>query len=273
MIHNLKRISVLAVCCIVISMIPAAADTLNNYLGSATQSGQSISYAPGGATFSNGNLVFQFTGLTITPTCIDSVSFATVNCALGSYNPSIANQLQIAGTLGINGSAGFDLTGQAQVASYTDAITQDQIDVKQDITLNYTVFTNNSAATIRDAHLDISGCVQNPAAGDGCLMSGTGLPPKFSVNENFAGTNKTINVSAPPPVLNAVANFLPNTYSSLLVTKDIFMDSGACINCSVSFSDIKQYYSQVPEPRAYAWLLAIGLLGLVQLRRRMTSNA
>ena len=42
-------------------------------------------------------------------------------------------------------------------ASYTDAITQDQIDVKQDITLNYTVFTNNSAATISDAHLDISG--------------------------------------------------------------------------------------------------------------------
>lgn len=276
MIHN--RISILVVCCIVISMIPAAADTLNNYLGGSTTSGQSINYGAGSSTFSDGNLVFQFTGLTITPTCIDSVTSATVSCAAGSYNPGIANQLQIVGTLGINGLDGFDLTGEANVTSYTDLNTNDQIDVKEDLTLNYTVSTNNSAATISDAHLDISGCVTNPGApaqdqgSGGCLVGGN-LPPKFVVNENFYGTNQTIQVSAPPPVLNAVANFLPNTYSSLLVTKDIFMDSGYCTGCSASFSDLKQYYSQVPEPRSYAWLLAIGVLGLARLRRRITLSA
>jgi hypothetical protein len=273
MIHNLKRLSILAVCCIVISMIPAAADTLANYLGTATQSGQSYSYGAGSNTFNNGNLTFQFVSLTITPTCIDGTTFATVNCALGSYNPINANALQISGTLGVNGYAGFDLSGQIDVNSYT-AGNGDQIDVKEDINLNYVVSTNNLVPTISDAHLDVSGCVLDTAVQAGCLTSGTGLPPKMSINEHWDKTNQTINVSAPPPILNAFVNFLPSTYSSLLATKDIFMESGACAGCSVSFSDLKQYYSQVvPEPRAYAWLLGLGLLGLARFRRRSISNA
>jgi PEP-CTERM motif len=270
--HNLKSISILAVCCVAMAMIPAAADTLDNYLGTETTSGQAISYAAGSNTFTDGNLIFQFTGLTITPTCIDSVTFAAVSCAAGSYNPAIANQLQVIGTLGVNGYAGFDVTGQVDVNSYLDPTSQDQIDVKEDINLNYTVSTNDAAATISDAHLDVAGCVTDPAVQSGCLSTGTGLPPKFTINENFAGTNQTIQVSAPPPVLGAFVNFLPNTYSTLQVTKDIFMDSGACNECSVSFSDLKQYYSQVPEPRTYAWFLGLGLLGLIQVRRRFSPN-
>lgn len=276
MTHNLKRISILAVCCIVISMIPAAADTLANYLGTATQSGQTFNYGAGSNTFTNGNLIFQFTGLTITPTCIDTVTSAQVNCALGSYNPINAGALQISGTQGINGYSGFDLTGQIDVNSYT-ASNNDPIDVKEDIDLNYTVSTNNSVPTITDAHLDVSGCVTDPAAQAGCLTSPAngGLPPKMSINESWYGTNQTIQVSAPPPILNAFVNFLPSTYSTLQASKDIFMDSGSCAGCSVSFSDLKQYYSQqvVPEPRAYVWLLGLGLLGLAQFRRRAIPNA
>jgi len=59
----------------------------------------------------------------------------------------------------------------------------------------------------------------------------------------------------------------------LEVSKDIFLESGACANCAVSFSDLKQYYSQVvPEPRTYAWILGLGLFGLIQLRRRFATN-
>ena len=112
-----------------------------------------------------------------------------------------------------------------------------------------------------------------------CLTSGNGLPPNLDVNESWANQGNTLpqvlNVSAPPPILDAYVNFLPNSYSSLQATKDIFMESGACAGCSVSFSDLKQYYSQqlVLEPRTYAWLLALGMLGLVQYRRRLTDDA
>src|SRR5262249_11891057 len=133
------------------------------------------------------------------------------------------------GTQSVNGFAGFDLTGQIDVNSYT-AGNGDQIDVKEDINLNYTVSTNNLAATITDAHLDVSGCVTDPAVQTGCLTSAAngGLPPKLTINESWAGTNQTIQVSAPPPILNQFVNFLPNSYASLQATKDIFMDSGAC---------------------------------------------
>jgi hypothetical protein len=276
--HIFKRILILAVCCVAIATLPAAADTLANYLGTVSQSGQDLSYAQGINTFTNGNLIFQFTGLTITPTCTDSVSLLQVNCALGSYNPVSANAIQIIGTQGINSYAGFDLTGQMDVNSYT-ANNGDQIAVNEDINLNYTVSTNNGAATISDAHLDVSGCVTDPAASaqfqgpGGCLSNGNGLPPKLRVIENWAGTNQSITVSAPPPILNQFVNFLPNTYSTLQVTKDIFMDAGACSGCSVSFSDLKQYYSQVPEPRSFAWILGLGMLGLAQVRRRLTAKA
>ncbi len=281
MTHSFKRILTLVVCCVVLATLPAAADSLANYVGTVTQTGQDLSYAPGSTTFTNGNLIFQFTGLTITPTCTDSITSVQVNCALGSYNPVNANAVQIIGTQGINGYAGFDLTGQMDVNSYT-ANNGDQIDVNEDINLNYTVSTNNGAATISDAHLDVSGCVTDPGAPaqyqgqGGCLSNGSGLPPKLRVVENWQGTNQSITVQAPPPILNQYVNFLPNTYSTLQVTKDIFMDAGACSGCSVSFSDLKQYYSQVspvPEPRAFAWMLGLGILGLAQLRRRLTATA
>jgi hypothetical protein len=275
--HNFKSISILAVCCIVMAMIPAAADTLNNYLGASSVSGQAVSYAAGNNTFTDGNLVFQFTSLTITPTCVDSVSLSTVACGLGSYNPITANGLQIAGTTGLNGSNGFDLSGEADVNSYFDNTSQHQIEVNEDINLNYTVSTVDGSASITDAHLSVGGCAVDPGAPaqnqgqGGCLSNGIGLPPSLKINENFLGTGTTMHVSTPPPVINAMTAFL-TPYSSLQVTKDIFMDSGACTGCSVSFSDVKQFYSQVPEPRTYAWVLALGMLGLTQLRRRLTAK-
>jgi len=271
--HNLKRILILAVCCAVITVMPAAANSLSSYLSTPSVSGtfnQTVAYGGNGDLFTDGNLQFQFTGLTITPTCWDGI--AQVSCATGSYNPVSAASLSIIGTSGINGDAGFDLTGQTSVSSYK-ATDGDQINVIEDIDLNYTVSTISGAASISDAHLDVGGCVQDLAIQSTCLTSSNGLPPNLSVNEFWAGTNQTLNVTAPPPILDAYVNFLPTTYSSLQASKDIALETGACAGCVVSFSDLKQYYSEVPEPRTYAWILAVGLLGLAQLRRRLAVTA
>ena len=49
------------------------------------------------------------------------------------------------------------MTGQMSISSYT-ASDGDQINVEEDIDLNYTVTTNNNLPTITDAHLDVAGC-------------------------------------------------------------------------------------------------------------------
>lgn len=271
MTHTFK-ILFLTVCCIVISMVPAAADELSNYFNAPTTSGtygQTLTYTGDGQTFTNGNLQFQFTGLTIIPTCWEGIT--EVQCQAGSYNPVSAATLNVAPTSTLNGYDGFDLQGQVDVSSYNAGDVQ--VDVKEDIDLNYTVSTTGGAATISDAHLDVGACASDTggALGTNCLSAGTGLPPELSVLENFQGTNQTISASAPPNILNAMADFA-GTYSSLQVSKDIFLESGACAGCQVGFSDLKQYYSQVPEPRTYAWVLGLGLFGLIQLRRRFATN-
>ena len=280
MTYNLKCILILAVCFTVIIVTPAAADTLANYFNTGTPTGtfnQSIDYTGNGAVFTDGNLEFTFLSLTIQPVCMDGSN--QVACATGSYHPVSAAALSVVGTSGINGFDGFDLTGQESVSSYA-ATNGDQIDVQEDITLNYAVSTMSGAATITDAHLDVGACVKDLAIQTTCLTSGGELPPNMEVSENWSAngvelSNNQLDVHAPPPVLDASTSFLPNAYSSLIATKDIMMETGACAGCSVSFSDLKQYYSQqvVPEPRTYAWLLALGMLGLVQLRRRSVVSA
>lgn len=271
MSHKVIRILILAVCSAAIAVVPAAADDLANYLGSASDSGpygQDVSYSAGTQTFQDGDLQFQFTGLTITPTCTDITINAAVACAAGSYNPTAASSLNIIGTLGSTGMAGFDLTGEVDVNSYTLA-NGDTIDVQEDLDLNYTVSTTSGASTIAGAGLEASVCINDPSS---CVTTANNLPPSFKINESWAGTNQTVTVNGTSPVQDAFVSFLPSTYSSLQVSKDIFLDSGSCGGCSVSFSDLKQIYSEVPEPRALAWILGLGLLGLAQLRRRMTSQ-
>lgn len=283
MTHNLKRILIMAGCCTVISVMPAAADDLANYLTLTNASGpgnQVLTYAGDGSTFTNGDLQFTFTGLTITPTCTDTTTGATIACMYGSYDPTTAAQLNIQGTLGLNGYAGFDMTGEFEVDAYSyyNSTTQttDTVDVKEDINLNYTVSTISQDPTINGAFLTVDGCVTDPGVqANGCVTTGNNLPPKLRVNESWQPANASIQVSAPPQNLAQSVAF-GTSYNSLQVSKDIFLDSGTCTNCSASFSDLKQYYSelsQVPEPRAYAWVLGLGLLGLVQLRRRTASNA
>lgn len=274
MTHNLTRILILAVCCTVISVMPAAADDLANYLGSYTTSGQgdqTLTYSAGTTLYDSGDLQFQFTGLTITPTCTDTVTGAQVTCAYGSYDPTTAAGINIQGTLSQIGYAGFDLTGEMEVDSYTLS-NGDQVDVKEDIDLTYTVSTISGASTITGGGLDVAGCVTDPEAQSGCVTTGNNLPPKLRVDESWVPTNDTLQVSAPPPILDAYVNF-GNTYNTLQVSKDIFLDSGDCTNCSVSFSDLKQYYTEVPEPGSYAWVLGLGLLGFAQLRRRLAAHA
>ena len=280
MTHTFK-ILILAVCCIVISMVPATADELSNYFNAPSSSGtfgQSLTYTGNGQTFTDGNLQFQFTGLTIIPTCWEGS--VQVQCQTGSYNPVSAATLNVAATSTLNGYNGFDLQGQVDTVSYCvgEACGDGggvQVNVEEDINLNYTVSTTGGAASITDAHLDVGACASESGGsmtpgGTNCLSQGS-LPPNLSVLENFAGTNQTISASAPPNILNAMADF-SSPYSSLLVSKDIALESGACAGCEVGFSDLKQYYSQVPEPRTYAWILGLGLFGLVQFRRRFATN-
>ncbi len=271
MTHTFK-ILILTACCIAISMFPAAAATLDTYLGTVSSSGpfsQTLNYAAGNSSqiFTDGNLQFQFTGLTIITTC--TAGSTQVACQAGSYNPVSAVNLNVAPTSSLLPSAmdGFDLQGQVSVSSYLAGDVQ--VDVQEDIDLNYTVSTIGGAASITDAHLDVGACASDSPGT--CLQAGTGLPPNMTVDEFFAGTNQTIEASAPPNILGASTTF-STPYSSLQVAKDIFLESGACANCTVGFSDLKQYYSQVPEPRTYAWVLGLGLFGLIQLRRRFVTN-
>ena len=258
MTHTFK-IFILVACCIVISMVPAAADPLSDYFNTPTASTsdpQILTYTGDGQSFTDGNLQFTFTGLTITPVCM--LGTTQVSCQAGSYNPVSATSLNVAGTSTLNGYDGFDLQGQVSVSSYT--IDGQQVNVTEDMNLNYTVTTIGGAASISDAHLDVAGCALDTGIQSTCLSSGTGLPPDMTVNENFSGTNQTISASAPPNILNAMADF-SSPLSSIQVSKDIFLESGACAGCSVSFSDLKQYYSQVPEPGrthgSWAWACSV----------------
>ena len=269
MTHTFK-ILFLTVCCVVISMVPAAADPLSDYFNGPTVNGQVLTYTGNGTTFTDGNLQFTFTGLTINPIC--TAGGAQVSCSPGSYNPTSAAALSVVGTSGLGvGFDGFDLQGQVGVTSYD--MGDIPVDVTEDVDLNYTVTTIDGAATITDAHLSVGACASdtpgNPPGN--CLTGGGQLVPNMTVNEFFSGTNQVISASAPPNILNAMADF-SSPMSSIQVTKDIFLESGACDNCSVGFSDLKQYYSQVPEPRTYAWILGLGLFGLIQLRRRFATS-
>lgn len=274
---HVKRVLILAVCCAAIAVVPAAADDLANYLGSVGATGlgdETLSYSGGTTLFDDGNLQFLFTGLTITPTCTDTVTGAVVACNTNYFTEAQASNLTIQGTTAMNGYAGFDITSTIAVSAYDDPNNNnDLIAVAEDINLNYTVSTDNGAATISDAHLDVGGCVTDSPT-SGCVTTGNNLPPKFTINENWAGTDDTLQVSLPPPILNDSVSFLPNTYSSLLASKDISLDSGACSGCSVTITSLAQYYSEVvPEPRAYGWILVAGLLGFAMLRRRSVVKA
>lgn len=270
MSHNVLRISILAVCSAAIAVVPAAADDLANYFNSPTNPGsnpQVLDYSGNGTTFTDGDLQFQFTGLTITPTCTDVNTGQTVSCLSSQYNPNQVGSLNVTGTLASTGYAGFDLTGEVDVSSYMS--NGDTIDVNEDVNLNYTVSTVSGASSISGALLNTAVCISE---GNGCINTGTNLPPKFRITENWEQANQIVQVTGLTNA-DASANFLPNTYSTLNVSKDIFLDSGTCTYCNVGFSDLKQMYSEVPEPRASAAFLAIGLLGLAQLRRRLAAKA
>lgn len=236
-------------------MSPLAADTLNQYL-------------PGGsdASFTDGDKTIVFSSFSETVTCYDPVKGIDVTCATGSYNPTTAAGLTVtpSSTNSITGLGlyGFTLQGLVQVKSFLDSY-GNYVDVTEDISLDYTVTA--SAGLISDLHLGVGGA---------SVTGTTSNPPSILVTEstNDPGAG-SLSVTDPPPTFTAALN-LPTPYlSSLIVYKDISLESGAAQYDQASFSGLEQSFSQVPEPRAYAAVLGLFFAAIFVIKRRRQQTA
>ncbi len=263
MTHKFTRTLILAACSAAISIFPLAADTLNQYL-------------PGGsdASFTDGDKTITFTSYSDTVTCVDGTTGANLTCPVtGAFTPTSAAGLTVnpSSTDSVTGLHldGFTLSGNVSVMSY-ELPNGDWVDVTQDIQLAYTVTA--TAGEISDVHLGVGSAAITP-------LGTKSVPPEITVSEstNIPGVGSLV-VTDPPPSFLATLNLPPADYTtSLSVTKDIALESGAGqtngVGWGASFSALEQSFSQVPEPRAYAAVLGLFFALFFVIRRRRQQTA
>jgi hypothetical protein len=263
--HNFSRALILAASFAAISMVPAAADTLNQYLNS-TDTGSS------GLTFTDEDKTITFEFYTDTVSCYDPVAAASVTCPTTAYSPTTPSAITVDPSSALSESGlhlpGFTLTGSFLAQSYEDAA-GNWVDVTNDITLEYTV--QATAGLISDLHLALGG--------EG-LISTTPptVPPEILVSESTSPNVGTLTVSDPGANQTYSLYLSPSQYTNELeVTKDITLQSGAGetagLGWSAEFSALEQSFSEVPEPRAYAAVLGLffALFFVIKRRRQQTA--
>lgn len=261
MTHKFSRTLILAACTAAISMLPLAADPLSDYLTSVGGG----DYVSNGTTFTDGDKTIKFNSYSLSVTCFDTVLATDITCPTGSFAPTTPGGLNVVGsdTVSVTGAGlyGFTLQGLVQAKSFMNGA--DQVDVTEDIGLTYTVTA--SAGLISDLHLGVGG-----ASVTGTTTNPPAILITESTNDPGAGS---LSVTDPPPTFTAQLN-LPSPYvSSLVVTKDISLESGAGTNDQASFSVLEQSFSQVPEPRAYAAVLGLFCAAFFVIKRRRQQTA
>lgn len=262
MTHKFTRTLILAACSAAICSMPLAADTLAQYLPGGTD-----------ASFTDGDKTITFTSYTDTVTCVDGTTGANLTCPVtGAFTPTSAAGLTVTPSstdtvTGLN-LDGFTLSGNVSVMSYK--VGNDWVDVTQDIHLAYTVTA--TAGEISDVHLGVGGAAITP-------LGTTSVPPDITISEstNIPGVGSLV-VTDPPPSFLATLNLPPADYTTTLkITKDIALESGAGqtngVGWGASFSALEQSFSQVPEPRAYAAVLGLFFALFFVIRRRRQQTA
>lgn len=258
MTHKLSRLLLLAASSVAISIAPLSADNLQNYLN-GTDSGSN------GNTFTDGSLSITFTGYSDTVTCSEGVT--VVACNPTDYAPLAASTITInpsdGGSSLLNPAVpGFVLSGTFLAQSYLDPTTGQYVNVDEDIQLTYTVTDTQGA--INGIDLALGSPVINPSGAE---------PPEINVGESTSQfPTDVLQVTDPPPTTVDTLT-LPTTASTLTVSKDITLISGAGQNYKASFSALEQGFNTVPEPRAYAAVLGLlfALFFVIKRRRQQTA--
>ena len=250
-------------CAIMIGSLPLSAATLADYLPVGVDGGTGQF-----AFFQDGDKKITFTSFQITATCFDSGGSFTCPADGTAYLPVTAAGLTVlpSDTQGISGLGlfGFVLSGVVRATSYIEPAggpghqAGDQVRVIDDIQLAYTV--EALSGLISDLHLQVGGDVI------------VGANSSLQVGETAQPGSLSLQVTDPPSNLASTLN-IPSPINKLTVTKDITVTADACRNCSAAFSALEQSFSQVPEPRAYAFILGLGLLTLLLRRKSETTNS
>jgi hypothetical protein len=236
--HNFTKYIILAVSALGLSALPAAAD-------SQCPTGVALStYVVSGFTCFIGDLDFSNFSYTSsasmppTPVPDTSVTVATVDNAAG---------------IGFSFNSSWTAAGAGEFS---------------DAAIGFTVSViGGGPATLEDAALIQTGAVDNTNSGslasvgeNGCSGSSNGL----DCSQMWSlVTSQTSNSSA----TSAHTFYLPT--GSLTVSKDITAVDGSSANAFASVSLVQDTFSQVPEPRALAMLLGLGLIAGLGLKKKL----
>ncbi len=256
MTHKFTRFLTLGAFLAAASVLPLGAVTLGSLIGST-----------------------QATGLVVGNVDYYNFSFST-SCFVGGVGTSCSSLVTSGNVNGIDptgitvtaasgipaGEQGFQITTPLSVTSNGQ-------NVVLDVTLTYDATVVGSSSLISDVYL-AGADTFNPPTGSN--------PPSISVGETVTSSTGTflgkVQISDPPANLANTIVLTP-AVSSIIVTKDISLQSGAGSSGgqpdTADLTTLIQATSltPTPEPRAYAFML-VGFFGAfvaIQRRRRQTA--
>jgi hypothetical protein len=238
--HNFTKYLILAVSALGLSALPAAADSqCPSNVAFTTYQVANFSCFIGNLDFSN----FQYHSSASLPPTPVPASNVTVDA--------------------LNGTSGI---GFSFNSSWT-AVGPNEF---SDAAIGFTVsVVGGGPATLEDAALIQTGAVDGTNTGslasvgeNGCTGSSNGLD---CAQQWSLVTSQTSNTSA----TSAHTFYLPT--GSLTVSKDITAITGSGEGTFASVSLVQDTFSQVPEPRALAMLLGLGLVAGLSLKKKFQS--
>jgi hypothetical protein len=185
---------------------------------------------------------------------VGDLDFSDFSYNTGGTNPIAASSVGVAPVTSPDGP-GLNFDPAAQISGS---------DLTQDIEVGFTV-TATDGSLISDVYIAFGNV--GPITGDGLA----------TYNEQFCNLAGTCSLDVEDPgSAKSKDILLTNTalggpVSSLVITKDLMLSTGA--SGSASVSGFLNEYSEVPEPRGVSILMGFGLLaGFVFFKRRQVSQ-
>jgi hypothetical protein len=242
--HKFNRILIVAACAVTGSLFTAAADTCQNYTTLDKFLAPTFTCTVGDKIFSNFSFSDTFSG-GATPFDASGVGVQTV------------------------GPSGQEVTGAdigLQFEAPWAATKNETIDTK----IGFTVTVSSGAGMlIDDAGLaqisGVAGGATGSVSEDACANAGP-VPPGSPCDPS-KGTIEVLTFDTIHDHTQKSNETLFSPIGSISVLKDISATGGTTNGSFVNLSVVTDTFSQVPEPRAMALLLSLGLAGLAFRKR------